>query len=305
MNGSTTGFLYDGPQVIAELRGGSVDTVYHTGMAIDEVLARYGSSGNKTLLTDALMSVIAQTNDAQNADNFYAYSPYGETVTLGPDSANSIQFTGREHDGIGSVYFRTRTLDPILKRFISEDRLGIAAGLNLYQYANSNPISFNDPTGEIPPPLLTGAIGAVGGAIGSLGAQIAMGQIRCIDWQGVGLATLTGFAAGAILPYTAAGGIAASALIGGVSNVGQYYAQNALAGTDPTDSGAAKALWTGIVGGAIGGTFAAPVFNQSIARLLQPSAQQQLLKKNAGVGNFSRSALGSAASNFPSSCGCP
>lgn len=68
-------------------------------MAIDDVLARYGSSGNKTLLTDALMSVIAQGNDDQSVANFYAYSPYGQAVTVGPD------------DGY----------DPVLKRFISED----------------------------------------------------------------------------------------------------------------------------------------------------------------------------------------
>ncbi len=118
VNGQTTGFLYDGAQAIAELRGGSIDTVYHTGVAIDEVLARYGSSGNKTLLTDALMSVIAQTNDAQNADNFYAYSPYGEVATLGPDGGNSLQYTGRENDQTGLYYYRARYYDPVLKRFV-------------------------------------------------------------------------------------------------------------------------------------------------------------------------------------------
>ena len=57
VNGVTTGFLYDGAQAIAELKGSALDTVYHTGLEIDEVLARYGAGGNKTLLTDALMSV--------------------------------------------------------------------------------------------------------------------------------------------------------------------------------------------------------------------------------------------------------
>jgi YD repeat-containing protein len=85
VNGVTTGFLYDGAQAIAELKGSSLDTVYHTGLEIDEVLARYAPLGNRTLLTDALMSVIAQANDDETVSNFYAYSPYGETTVLGPD----------------------------------------------------------------------------------------------------------------------------------------------------------------------------------------------------------------------------
>ena len=63
VNGNTIGYLYDETQAIAELRSNAIDIAYHTGFQIDEVLARYGSAGNKTLLTDALMSVIAQAND--------------------------------------------------------------------------------------------------------------------------------------------------------------------------------------------------------------------------------------------------
>ncbi len=69
VNGVSTGFLYNGAQAIAELKGSALDTVYHTGLEIDEVLARYGAGGNKTLLTDALMSVIAQVNDDQSVQS--------------------------------------------------------------------------------------------------------------------------------------------------------------------------------------------------------------------------------------------
>lgn len=149
VGGITTGFLYDGSQAIAELRSGALETVYHTGIAIDEVLARYGASGNKVLLTDALMSVIAQAEDDQSVGNLYSYSPYGETGLLGPDSSNSLQYTGRENDGTGLYYYRARYYDPVLKRFISEDPLGIAGGINLYAYVAGNPISLVDPEGKI------------------------------------------------------------------------------------------------------------------------------------------------------------
>jgi RHS repeat-associated protein len=147
VNGQTTGFLYDGAQAIAELRGSAIDTVYHTGLAIDEVLARYAPSGNRTLLTDALMSVIAQANDDRTVGNYYAYSPYGEALTLGPDEGNSIQYTGRENDGTGLYYYRARYYDPVLKRFISEDPIGLSGGLNTYLYADADPVSKSDPLG--------------------------------------------------------------------------------------------------------------------------------------------------------------
>jgi len=147
VNGMGTGYIYDGLQAIAELRGSAVDAVYHTGLMIDEVLARYAGSGNRALLSDALMSIIAQANDDQTIANFYAYSAYGEVATLGPDEGNALQYTGREDDGIGLYYYRARYYDSLLKRFISEDPMGVAGGVNLYSYVDGDPTSHTDPLG--------------------------------------------------------------------------------------------------------------------------------------------------------------
>jgi len=174
VNGQSTGFLYDGAQAIAELKGSALDTVYHTGLAIDEVLARYGSSGNKTLLTDALMSVIAQANEDQSTANFYAYSPYGEATTLGPDEGNPFQYTGRENDGTGLYYYRARYYDPVLKRFISEDPAGMEAGTNVYSYVGGMPTMFIDPTGRIFfVPIIIAAIAAGGSAVAATATTTA------------------------------------------------------------------------------------------------------------------------------------
>lgn len=78
----------------------------------------------------------------------YAYSPYGEATTLGPDGGNSLQYTGRENDQTGLYYYRARYYDSVLKRFISEDPIGLEAGPNFYAYVGGNPISRIDPTGE-------------------------------------------------------------------------------------------------------------------------------------------------------------
>jgi RHS repeat-associated protein len=154
VNGIATGFIYDGAQAIAELKGSAVEVAYHLGLQIDEVLARYTALGDHTLLTDALMSISAQTGAHQAIENFYAYTPYGESLSVGGDDANALQFTGRENDVTGLYYYRSRYYDPVLKRFVSEDPTGVAGGLHLYSYVDGDPTNLNDPLGlkKVKPP---------------------------------------------------------------------------------------------------------------------------------------------------------
>lgn len=58
-----------------------------------------------------------------------------------------MQFTGRENDGTGLYYYRARYFSPTLQRFISEDPIKFAGGLNLYSYVENNPIMDSDPFG--------------------------------------------------------------------------------------------------------------------------------------------------------------
>jgi RHS repeat-associated protein len=184
VNGATTGFLYDGVQALAELRGNAVDTAYHSGIEIDEVLARYGNLGNKTLLTDALNSVLAQANDDQSIQNFYVYSPYGEASTLGPDGGNSLQYTGRESDQTVLYFYRARYYDPVLKRFIAEDPIGINGGINSYSYVEGNPIALTDPEGNLAPQAAGFALGFLGNVAYQLWTN--GGNLSCINlWQAV------------------------------------------------------------------------------------------------------------------------
>lgn len=92
-------------------------------------------------------SVIAQTDDTQTQTTLYGYSPFGEATQVG-EGGNSLQYTGRENDDTGLYYYRARYYDPQLKRFISEDPIGLAGGINSYAYVKNNPLLFVDPTGE-------------------------------------------------------------------------------------------------------------------------------------------------------------
>jgi RHS repeat-associated protein len=50
-------------------------------------------------------------------------------------------------DPSGQYYRRNRYYDPESGRFTQEDPIGLAGGLNLYGYANGDPINFSDPFG--------------------------------------------------------------------------------------------------------------------------------------------------------------
>jgi RHS repeat-associated protein len=211
------GYLYDGPQAIAELQGNALGAVYHTGLAIDEVLARYTPSRNRYLIADALGSVIAETDEQAAIKTTYAYSPYGEVKQTGDDGDSSLQYTGRENDGTGLYYYRARYYDPQLKRFISVDPIGLEGGINVYTYVNGNPVGLVDPLGLAPDPTCVAACtvagGLVGGGVGYVGGGAAGGLAGGIGGTLVapGVGTLGGGGAGAAMGSQAGGAFGAAA----------------------------------------------------------------------------------------------
>lgn len=187
-------YLYEGSQALGEIRDGKLSHRLLTGLKLDETIARIAlnSSGQKdqaasrTYLTDGLNSVIAQLNDDSNPgiQNSYGYSPFGETVAVGPDATNNpIQYTSRENDGTGLHFYRARYYDPVLKRFVSEDPAGLAAGLNTYRYVDNAPTEYSDPDGELPiVPLAIAYARCVASCMAQAAAGEAIfGDIKCFD----------------------------------------------------------------------------------------------------------------------------
>lgn len=165
---STVQYLYEGGQALGEIRDGKLSHRLLAGLSLDETIARIAinSSAQKDValsriyITDALNSVIAQLADDGNASlmNSYAYSPYGQSSTVGPDAiGNSTQFTSRENDGAAGLYFyRARYYEPVLKRFISSDPIGLWGGMNTYTYVSGNPVNYVDPLGLLDPTISVG-----------------------------------------------------------------------------------------------------------------------------------------------------
>jgi RHS repeat-associated protein len=76
----------------------------------------------------------------------YFYFPFGQTLQSA-GTTNPFQFTGRENDGTGLMYYRARYYVPDWGRFISEDPIGFAGGINRYAYVNNAPQNSTDPSG--------------------------------------------------------------------------------------------------------------------------------------------------------------
>ncbi len=149
INGETIQYLYDGLDIVQEIKDGMVYANYIRTLNIDEPLARIKANGTiRYYHADALGSIIALTDDLGNVRTQYNYSPFGETELIGEPSDNPFQYTSRENDDTGLYYYRFRYYSPILKRFISEDPIGLLGGdMNYYVYVWNSPLRFVDPFG--------------------------------------------------------------------------------------------------------------------------------------------------------------
>ena len=104
-------------------------------------------------------SVIALTDENGNLLYRAAYSPHGED--WGSSGTNATPFAWLGGLGVmrtggppssaaafSPLYLtRHRLYSPVLRRFLSTDPLGVDGGLNLYAYANGDPLAYIDPLG--------------------------------------------------------------------------------------------------------------------------------------------------------------
>lgn len=171
INGTSTGFLYDGWNVTQELSGTTPTANLVTDLWVDAPFARTDSGGTKFFLSDGSGSTLALANTSGTVQTSYTYDPYGNTTVGGTSSTNSFQYAGRENDGTGLYFYRARYYKPGFERFLSEDPIGdyseyayelssvvpfgLAGGVNRYAYAGDDPSDFIDPFGtqrQLPPP---------------------------------------------------------------------------------------------------------------------------------------------------------
>jgi len=146
-SGATTTFLYDGANQVM-VNG----NLMLRGANLDEVESQVTASGTINYLTDGLGSASMLTDSTGNVTTLYSYGAYGATASTGVSGAATVdttfKYTGADYNSVDDLYyFRNRYYSPHLQRFISEDPIGLAGGINMNAYVGGNPVSNVDTTG--------------------------------------------------------------------------------------------------------------------------------------------------------------
>jgi RHS repeat-associated protein len=130
---------------------GALVTRYAQGFGLVSRLPADGSAGYYTF--DPAGNTSALTGPAGVVHNRYAYQPFGGTVQNVQSVPNPFKFMGQfgiQADAAGLYHVRERQYDPALGRFATVDPIRYASGdMNVYRYAQNNPLSFVDPDGRI------------------------------------------------------------------------------------------------------------------------------------------------------------
>jgi RHS repeat-associated protein len=146
-NGAVRHFVYDGRNPILEVDGTGTPVVRRLySRQLDGILADEIAGQTRWFLNGPLGTVRDLVGNDASTLNHYTYESFGRVVSeTQPASANELRFTGREFDPVSGLgHYRAREYDPAIGRFIQEDsRIPFR-----YEYAECNPNSFLDPTGE-------------------------------------------------------------------------------------------------------------------------------------------------------------
>ncbi len=179
-NAGTTRYVYDGSHVALELDGsGNVVAQYSYFPGVDQPHSVKRGGSVYYYLADGPGNVVGLLDASGALVNEYHYSPWGEAEVEREGVAQPYRFTGREWDAeVGLYQYRARWYDPELGRFLSEDPIGLAGGINGYAYAENDPVNHSDPSG------LTCLKRATGGQCLLWDLEGISNLPRPVGWQG-------------------------------------------------------------------------------------------------------------------------
>jgi RHS repeat-associated protein len=266
-------YLYDGGLVLQERDSNNTPRLTYTrGLDLSGTLQGAGGIGGLLGMTtptgttnahyfyhaDGSGNVLALVDAAGTVQARYGYEPFGRLFwQSGPlTNLNRLRFASKEmHPSSGLYDFGARWYDPFLQRWLTEDPLGEAGGLNLYRFAANDPINQVDPyglkdlgsaamnlraTGLYPTPLGTGLDYFLGGAAvgGAMAGGVMIGAPLAVS--GLTAAGMSSTAASATVTF----GLGGMGVAGGLASGYDIY------------NNACKRNWNGLafdLGGLTGG----------------------------------------------------
>ncbi len=126
--------------------------------------AASGSEDSRLVLCDRLASVLLELDERGALLDYEEYLPFGATAWAAVARSGALEgkqyrFSGVERDRTSGLYLcGQRCYAPWLARWLSPDPAGAIDGLNLYQYAGSNPVRYVDVAGNIKVEIAGGAV---------------------------------------------------------------------------------------------------------------------------------------------------
>ena len=150
-------YLWGGGQLLAELNASANQRVseyaYSPGADLPFAIVTGATliSAVRYHLIDEVGNVIGVVNmngGSPTVDEQITYDEWGNATTTG-NTDNRLLFKGLlwEPDA-GLYYMRARWYDPGPGRFISEDPIGLAGGINQYAFVDNDPVNASDPSGQ-------------------------------------------------------------------------------------------------------------------------------------------------------------
>ena len=275
--GNTTTFTWDIAGGLPVVLDDGARYVYGAGL-----VSQVSGVNTYYYMADGLGSTMKTVDATGTVVNGYTYDVYGKKTSSTGSQVNEFDFAGQQTDSTGFQYLRARYMDPETGTFVSRDPLAAGAdwtGQNML-YANANPVSLTDPTGQFPCPgcdkvkdVAKGVAGAAASGTAVVGGAVAGGATtawedrkailgQCAAWGASGLVygAVTGGVGGAAAGAVAGCAMgAASQLISHVENpliagslqCGTWMFGTALGGGGGLAAGAACAAGVGglLVGG--------------------------------------------------------
>jgi RHS repeat-associated protein len=154
----TLEYLWDGDQIIAEVDGGGSRAVvqtytYYPGIDQPRSVTTGGETYFMSTEPDGTINGLIRKSDRAVVAQF-TYTPWGELETASQSvnpAINRLRWKGLPYDPeSGFYYMRARYYDPKIRRFISEDPIGLSGGINAYAFAGGDPVNGSDPSGLEP-----------------------------------------------------------------------------------------------------------------------------------------------------------